>query len=322
MRLTHRSLVRTRLRRSLAALAAAATLVPALAAGPATSAEPAAAGKRFPTHLGLPRDFAPEGIAIGRGAFAYLGSRETGDILRLNLRNKRTVTISDLPADTPSLGLKVDRYERLWVAGGTGGDGRVVDSVSGDVLASYDFAEDPSFVNDVVLAGGSAWFTDSNRAQLYRAPITRRLFGQGAIETLPLTGEWEQVDGELNANGISTTPDGSALLVVNSTTGKLYRVDPATGATTVVDIGRVNLAAGDGLLRQGRLLYVVRNRINAIIVLRMAPSGTTANRAKIIRSDDFDVPTTLAGFRNRLYLPNARFTTPDARRFWVTGVRR
>ena len=319
MTLLDRLPARPTLRRALGALAVAA-LLPALATGPATSAEPAAAGKRFPTHLDLPEGFAPEGIAIGRGAFAYLGSRETGDILRLNLRSGNTVTISDLPEDTPSLGMKVDRYERLWVAGGSGGDGRVVDSVTGEVLASYDFASDPTFVNDVVLAGGSAWFTDSNQAQLYRVPVTRRLFGQGAVETLPLSGEWEQVDGELNANGISTTPDGSALLVVNSTTGDLYRVDPRTGEATVVDIGRVNLAAGDGMLREGDLLYVVRNRLDKIVVLRMAPSGTTANKVKAIRSDDFDVPTTMARFRRRLYLPDARFTTPDAEQFSVTGV--
>ncbi len=54
--------------------------------------------------------------------------------------------------------------------------------------------------------------------------------------TLPLTGDWEQEAG-FNANGIAVTPDQQALLVVNSATGLLYRVDPDTGVATQVDLG-------------------------------------------------------------------------------------
>ncbi|WP_172899258.1 WYL domain-containing protein [Micromonospora echinaurantiaca] len=43
-------------------------------------------------------------------------------------------------ARTPSLGLEVDRRGRLFVAGGTAGDARVVDTRTGEVLARYQFA--------------------------------------------------------------------------------------------------------------------------------------------------------------------------------------
>ena len=43
--------------------------------------------------------------------------------------------------------------------------------------------------------------------------------------TVPLTGEWVQAPG-FNANGIAQTPDGRALLVVNSGSGILFRVNP------------------------------------------------------------------------------------------------
>lgn len=37
----------------------------------------------------------------------------------------------------------------------------VVDTRTGEVLASYQFAAAPTFVNDVVLTPNAAWFTDS-----------------------------------------------------------------------------------------------------------------------------------------------------------------
>lgn len=59
---------------------------------------------------------------------------------------------------------------------------------------------------------------------------------QSAVVELPLSGAYQHQTG-LNANGIARTPDGSALLIVQSSTGLLFRVDPATGVTTAVDLG-------------------------------------------------------------------------------------
>ena len=124
-----------------------------------------------------------------------------------------------------------------------------------------------------------------------------------------------------NANGITATPDGRGLLVVNSTTGLLHRVDPRTGATSVVDLGGASLTNGDGMLLLGRTLYVVRNRLNQIAVIHLDRSGSRGVQVDTLTSDDFDVPTTVAAYRDRLYLPNARFTTtpePDTP-YWVTA---
>ncbi len=129
-----------------------------------------------------------------------------------------------------------------------------------------------------------------------------------SVTTLPLSGEWVQGAGN-NANGISTTPDGRTLLVINSSNGTLYRVDPGSGNAAAVD-SDVLLTAGDGLLREGRTMYVVQNRLNQIAVLRLDKRGTSAELADTITSANFDVPTTVARWGDRLYLPNARFTTP------------
>ncbi|WP_229401523.1 superoxide dismutase [Micromonospora okii] len=286
-------------------------LAAVLAATVVTAAAPAQAhpGAGRPDVIALPDGFQPEGIATA-GRYAYLGSRATGAIYRADLTDGTGELLSPATG-TPSLGLKVDRRGRLFVAGGTGGDARVVDTRTGRVLASYRLAAAPTFVNDVVLTERAAYLTDSYRPVLYRLPLGRdgRLPSANAVTTIPLTGEFQQVDGAINLNGIVATPDGAGLIVVQSNTGTLFRVDPATGATTAVDVPGQSFTSGDGLLRAGRTLYVVRNRLNEIAVVRLDRAGTAGTPAGTITDGAFDVPTTVAAAHGRLYLPNARFTT-------------
>lgn len=298
---------RSLLRRAVVALATLGlTAAVALVGTDAAQAAPRHhAGPGWPASIALPNGFQPEGIAIG-GRRVYSGSRVTGDIYVANLRTGRGRILSKGPG-TPSLGLKVDG-RRLWVAGGTGGDGRVVDTRNGRVLASFTFTTKTSFVNDEVLAGRYVWFTDSAQPQLYR--VDRRHPGR-APETVPLTGAWTQVAGT-NANGITRTPDGRALLVVNSATGRLFRVDPLTGKATPVDLGGALLTNGDGLLLRGRTLYAVQNVLNQVAVVRLDRSGTSGAVRRTITSPAFDVPSTVGRHGRYLYLPNARFGAADA----------
>ena len=258
----------------------------------------------FPTTLQLPNHFQPEGIAIS-GATAYFGSLRDGSVRRIDLRTGRGAEVSPATG-TPAVGLKIDKRGRLFVAGGAAGDARVIDSRSGKLLASY--ALGGAFVNDVVLTEDAAYFTDSRKALLYKLPLGRGGQLPAKAESIPLGGEWVQSEG-LNANGIETTPDGRNLLVVNSGSGKLFRVDPRTGNAKLVDLGDVVLTNGDGLLRQGHILYVVQNRLNTLTALRLDHAGTKGTLHKKVTDPRFDVPTTVAAFGDRLYLPNARFTT-------------
>jgi sugar lactone lactonase YvrE len=278
-------------------------------AGLTAAAAPAAAHPttRFPTTIALPNGFPPEGIAIG-GHFAYFGSRLDGSIFRADLRTGTGAVLSKGPG-TPSLGLKIDQRGRLFVAGGTGGDARVVDARTGKVLASYPLHAAPAFVNDVILTPGAAWFTDSANPVLYKLTFGRHGELPAAATQLPLTGDLVYTTGT-NANGIVTTPDRRALLVVQSNTGKLFRVDPRTGVTTTVDLGGETLTNGDGLLRIGTVLFAVQNRLNTVAVLRLNTAGTKARLITRVTDPRFDIPTTVAAFRDRLYLPNARFSTP------------
>jgi sugar lactone lactonase YvrE len=263
--------------------------------------------ERPSARLGLPDGFQPEGIAIDQRGIAYFGSLTDGDIYAADLRTGSGRIISEGPG-SPSVGLKVDRFGRLFVAGGPSGGIRVIDSRSGDVLATYQLSTDPAFINDVVLTRDGAWFTNSQAAELYLVPIgpAGELPAADEIVTLNLTGEWTQQAG-FNANGIAETTDKKALLVIQSATGTLFRIDPATGEATAVDLGGASLQFGDGLLMVGRTLYVVQNRLNQVAVIRLDASGTSGTLVETLTSEDFDVPTTVAAYGSDLFLPNARF---------------
>jgi len=286
--------------------------VPAGVAGASAASAPGQPGVghgAFPTTIPLPDGFAPEGIAIGtRGRpHAWFGSLVDGSIYRANLATGRGKIVSEGPG-TPSVGLKVDQRGRLFVAGGPAGDARVVDAASGRVLASYALATGGSFVNDVVLTPDAAWFTDSFNPVLYKLPLDGpgRLPEQAQVETLPLTGDLVFSEG-FNVNGIERTPDGTGLIVDQTNTGLLFRVDPATGATTAIDLGGTRLPAGDGVLLSGTTLFVVQNQLNQVAVVELNRAGTGGTVGTPITDPRFDTPTTVAEHRGRLYLPNARF---------------
>jgi len=287
-------------RRTIAIVLTAALSV-TLVAAPAQ----ASSHTRLQTSFALPAGFQPEGIAIGHAPYAYFGSRVDGDIYRADLRTGRGKVISQGPG-TPSLGLKLDG-SRLFVAGGAGGDARVVDVRSGRVLKSYTLQTVPSFINDVALTGRSAWYTDSTNPTLFQLPLGRHGKLPAAAKAVPLTGDIAYATG-INANGIAPTPDGRGLIIVQSSTGKLFHTT-YQGVTTQVDIGAESVPNGDGLWLHGRTLYVVQNRLNVVAKIQLNRSGTRGELVSRTTDASFDVPTTIAEYGNRLYLPNARFTT-------------
>ncbi|MCT9076650.1 SMP-30/gluconolactonase/LRE family protein [Streptomyces fulvoviolaceus] len=288
-----------------AVLGGAALTALAVTAGAGTAgATPQAT---WPTEFPLPNGWLPEGIAIGRKPYAYMGSRANGAIYRTDLRTGEGSVLFAGGTGLIAVGLKIDHDGLLYVAGNTG-VARVHDSRTGELLVTHQLSEVTGhFINDVTLLGDRAWFTDSRAAALYAVPRGGK---EGDIRTLPLTGDWVQLPDVNNANGIVGTPDGRGLIVVKSTPGELYNVNTRTGyATKITLVGQDTVVNGDGLWRIGRTLYVVQNRLNLISVWDLDAKATTATLRKTITDPRFDVPTTAARFGDRLYLVNARFTT-------------
>jgi hypothetical protein len=116
------------------------------------------------------------------------------------------------------------------------------------------------------------------------------------------------VPGEFNVNGIAAARGW--LILVQSNTGQLFRVDPATGSAISIDLAGGDAASGDGLELRGSTLYVVQNFLNQVSVFRLGPRLASAKLRGTLTSPDFDIPTTAAFLAGRLWVSNARFTTP------------
>jgi outer membrane protein assembly factor BamB len=269
-------------------------------------------GRDLPKTVALPNGFQPEGIAIHGKSF-FVGSIPTGAIYSGNLREPDEADIL-VPGVTgrSAIGVEYDRrHDRLFVAGGGTGKAFVYDADDGSLIKEYQLTmASPRFINDVVVTRKAAYFTDSNNQQLYRISFGRGGALPTASETLPLTGDLSYSAG-FNLNGIDATKNGKWLVVVQSNEGLLFRVDPRTGVTRQIQLTGGNVSAGDGLLLQGKRLFVVQNQLNRIAVIRIDRRLTEGTIKRLITDPLFDVPTTIDDVgHNTLYAVNARFGTP------------
>jgi sugar lactone lactonase YvrE len=267
----------------------------------------------LPKIIPLPDGFQPEGVVVGHGTDIYAGSLATGAVYRADLRTGEGRIVVPPQAGRVAVGLAFDRRTNfLFVAGGPTGKGYVYDGETGDPTGDFELTAPGSFVNDVIVNRSAAYFTDSFRPAIYRVPLgpNGELPAPGDVEEIPLVGDFVFVPGEFNANGIEAAPDGESLIIVNSSTGELYRVDPETGFAALIDLGGETVLNGDGILLDGKTLYVVRNRQNEIAVVRLNPELTAGQIMAPITDPLFDVPTTIAEFDDFLYAVNARFGTP------------
>lgn len=294
----------------------------ALALTTAVPGSSATGGPTHPDRIDLPRGWQPEGITTD-GRQLYVGSLADGRLLRADPRTGRVRVLPRSRTGSPAVGIDHDqRRDVLWVAGGPAGEVRVHDAGSGRLLRTYALPADPDgrFVNDLAVTRDAVYATDSRNAELAVVPLAGRgLPASGPAALLPLTGEFELVDG-FNLNGIVAS--GPWLLAVQSATGTLFRIDPGTGESTAVDLGGYATTNGDGLELDGDVLYVVRNRDNLVAAVRLADDRASGRLVEEITDDDFDVPTTAALVGSHLYAVNARFGNPDPANadYWITRV--
>lgn len=276
----------------------------------------AAPALAFPDVISLPDGFQPEGIASGNGTTFYVGSIPTGAIYRGDLRTgEGAVLVSPAPEDERSaIGLKYDeRTGLLFVAGGTTGNAYIYNGQTGEAFPTIQLTTaSPSFINDVVVTREAAYFTNSNQAEFYRVPLANNGQPLGTGDRIPLSGDYQfdSSPGAFNANGIAATPDGKTLIIVNTSDGALYNVDPASGVATRIELGGDSVPNGDGILLQGKTLYVVQNFLNQIAVVELNPELTAGTIVDTITSSSFGIPTTIARFGNALYAVNSHFDTP------------
>lgn len=282
------------------------TVTVAVAAAAALPAAAVAVPPTAPEVIALPDGFQPEGIAAVGPTF-YVGSLADGNVYAGDLRTGAGGILVDAPDGRTAVGIEATGG-LLYVAGGPLGSAYVYDATTGTSLADLQLtAVDAGFVNDVTIAAGAAWFTDSVQQQLYRVPLDPDGVPTGDVETVPITGDLDYVDG-FNANGIESR--GHTLIIVQSNTGRLFTAT-TDGETDQIDLGGETVTNGDGILLHGGDLSVVENSDNLVTTVDLSGDLTSGTITDSVTDDDFDVPTTVAAWGNERYVVNARFgTTP------------
>jgi hypothetical protein len=271
-------------------------------------AAPAESGAQ--SSIPLPDEWRPEGIASGKGDRFYVGSIPLGAVYSGSYRTGEGAVLVPPHLGRNHTGLKVDtRFDRLFVAGGASKGIYVYDARTGADVATFPLP-DAGFINDVVLTHNAAYFTDSLVEELYRVGISRNGDLTPPVR-IPYSGDLQFTEG-FNANGIETLRRGRRLVVVKTNTGELFRVNGRTGATREITLaGNATVPNGDGLLRRGHTLYVVQNRLNQIAAVKLDDREHSGEVRRLITDPRFDVPTTIAPFKDFIYAVNARFDLPD-----------
>lgn len=271
----------------------------------------------------MPNGWAPEGITTD-GEQLYAGSLANGAILTADPATGETEILYEGAEGLVVAGIDYDEAGRLWAAGATGGEVRAYDAETGELLATYPF--EAGFLNDAVVTPDAVYISDSFVPQVAVVPLGE----DGALPApeeafvLPISGDLTYGEG-FNANGIAATDAG--LVLVHSGEGQLYRIDPETGASTLIDTADAELTAGDGLELVDQTLYVMRNRlgpsiVGEIVALELDDELTTGSVIGTVSSDDWDVSTTVAAVGDDLWSVNARFgtdATPDTE-YWMSRV--
>lgn len=259
----------------------------------------------------------PEGVTYDEttGHF-YVSSTGDGTIFRGHLSEDEAHVFLPGGSDgrTFAAGLAVEDG-LLYVSGGGTGQMFVYDASSGAMLASFKTDASPTFINDVEVGRPeTAFFTDSMNPYLYR--VYRDASGDWQMETwLDFTGTELVYQQGFNVNGIATTEGGEYLILVQSNTGKLFRVDLNSKAVAEIDLGGASMTAGDGIVLVGHTLYVVRNQLGQIAVVELSDDYASGTLRYSFTDPTLRFPTTAAFAEGRLLVVNSQFN----RRMGDTG---
>jgi Cu-Zn family superoxide dismutase len=273
----------------------------------------------------------PEGITADDDTF-YVTATADGAVFRgtVGTPDVQPFLAGGQDGRTGAAGLDVDD-DRLVIAGGATGTVWIYDTNSGQLTGRFSngLGTDATFLNDVAIAeNGDAYVTDSRSPTLFRIPanlLDGNNPAQAALESfVDFTGSPFVYGEGFNANGIVESDDDSGLLVVQSSTGNIYRVDARSKAVTQVDLGGATVRNGDGMETDDGTLYVVRNRDGIVSTIDLADDGTSGRVTGEITDPSFAYPTTAASIDDRLLVVNSQFDkrggTP-VEPFTVSGVR-
>lgn len=296
----------------------------------------------LPTQYIVPgSDTIPEGTTIDEVRDEiYTTSVTRGTIFRGRLTDTRLTEFLPPGKDgrIQTLGINVDAARnRLFICGGGTGLAFVYDTRNGQLLGKFKtdvaptsggtgtvhdiFVSSNTLVNDVAITpNGDAYFTDSIRPILFRLPASQL----GQPNTTLTLETWRDFTGtvlsypipdpndfltSVNANGITVTADGQYFIIVQTNTGKLFRVTIADKSVIEINAGSARPApVGAGLAMSGNTLYIV-SPVMPIKRFTLSADFASATEVPLVNPPTFNNASAAALAGGRLYVVNAQILT-------------
>jgi Cu-Zn family superoxide dismutase len=262
----------------------------------------------------------PEGVAADtRSGVFFVGATGDGTIYRGTLGSPDVTELIPGATGKSAVGLKIARG-RLYVAGGATGEIVVYDLASRRPVATFSTGAG-GFLNDLAITeSGDVFVTDSFRPTLWHVTPAQVRSGSGTPEAISVAPEIVYTAGVFNLNGIVALGDRS-LVVVQSNTGALFRIDLERGGRHIQQIDAEPVVGGDGmLLDRGRLVVVqgASAQLTFVELDRRAAHGVVVGH---LVDPTLRGPSTVARAGGRYLVVNADFAT-STQPFTVSAIAR
>ncbi len=254
----------------------------------------------------------PEGIAVHRNGRMYVTSDATGGLFTGDVRvpAMRPFAVGAVGRSS-SRGVHTDRAGRVW---SVGAGALTVHSPTGRLLATRSAPDGPlgpADLNDLAITRDAVYVTDWANPIVYRAAI--RHGRPGPLQPwVDIRSAFPQFPAQYwLLNGIVADAAGDTVLVASNGTEAVWRIDVATRSVEQLDLGGHSFGA-DGMVLAGRRLYAVLNygAPNGVYIADLDPglrAGTVTHQIVTdAEGQAFDLPTTLARYRCRLYVVNSQ----------------
>jgi sugar lactone lactonase YvrE len=266
----------------------------------------------------------PEGVAVKHhGRVFFVGATGDGTIYRGTIDDPVVREFIPGGPGKAAIGIEV-AGNKLYVAGGPTGNVLVYNLRTKQVVASFATGAG-GFLNDLVVTRkGDVFVTDSFRPTLWHITARQVRAGSGTPEAIPVGPEiaYQSTPSPFNLNGIVARKGGKQLIVIQSNTGFLFRIeldDDATNGREITRIAADPLVGGDGLLLDRGRLIVVQGNPAALQFLNLKGGATRAELVKTRTDPSLRGPSTVDRAKHLYLVVNADFAqsrTP----FTVSGL--
>jgi sugar lactone lactonase YvrE len=261
----------------------------------------------------------PEGVAA-RGRVFFVSATGDGTIYRGTIDDPIVREFIPGAMGKSAIGIEL-AGNKLYVAGGGTGQIVVYNLATKQVAASFDTGTG-GFLNDLVVTRkGDVFVTDSLRPVLWHVTAAQVRAGSGTPEDIPVEPEIDYQEG-FNLNGIVSRKGGTQLIVVQSNTGALFRIDlddePSGREIRRIDAEPLH---GDGLLLDAGLLIVVEGTPAALKFVKLKRNATRGEVVETRTDPSFRRPSTIDRARELYLVVNADFDL-DRTPFTVSGLSR